>query len=194
MLSVWWPLWNVVLWFQVVRMMPQLDEFCEHHSANTMHDFCCDLHDESPQFSDCQTDWHDKIHYTTDEDELLYLYCTAECTYNSTDFLATNRQSLNLNHVREHLENDLANAADEALLYEAYVKCDKHALGQLEHKDVQLLAKRLTTYGCHPFPGLVMECMVREMILKCPADRFHKTAQCRVVRQYLQKCEQRPKK
>jgi len=38
------------------------------------HDFCCDLHHESPQFSDFQMEWHEKIQYKTDEEEQTYMF------------------------------------------------------------------------------------------------------------------------
>lgn len=41
------------------------------------HDFCCDLHDESPQFSDCQMEWHEKIPYETDEEEQTYMFVSS---------------------------------------------------------------------------------------------------------------------
>ncbi|XP_064542315.1 uncharacterized protein Obp46a isoform X1 [Drosophila montana] len=187
---MWWQMLCALFWLRVVSMKPQLDEDCELYATDTMHDFCCELHYETPQFSDCQTDWHDKIHFTNEQEEQIFMFCTAECTYNSTEFLAANRQSLNLQHVREHLENDLADAADEALLYETYVKCDRHALTLLSHKGVQSLAKRLAPHGCHPYPGLVLECVANEMILKCPPKRFHQTPQCRVARDFLRECMQ----
>jgi len=54
--------------------------------------------------------------------------CTAECSFNSTNFLGRDRRSLNLNEVKEHLESDLVNDADIKLLYDTYVKCDKHGV------------------------------------------------------------------
>ncbi|ALC40595.1 Obp46a [Drosophila busckii] len=114
--------------------------------------------------------------------------CTAECTMNSTEYLAANRQSLNHNKVRAHLEMELADEADEKLLYETYVKCDKHALELLTHKGVQALAKRLEAHGCHVYPGLVMECVSNEMTLNCPPKRFHNDAACTTNRDYLKKC------
>ncbi|XP_002080891.2 general odorant-binding protein 68 [Drosophila simulans] len=173
------------------RSTPQdLDEDCELNSVDTMHDFCCDLHDESPQFSDCQMEWHEKIPYETDEEEQTYMFCTAECSFNSTNFLGRDRRSLNLNEVKEHLESDLVNDADIELLYDTYVKCDKHALSLMPHKGVKQLAKRLSRHGCHPYPGLVLECVANEMILHCPTKRFRQTAQCEETRNHLKQCMQ----
>ncbi|XP_030388409.1 uncharacterized protein LOC115634686 [Scaptodrosophila lebanonensis] len=164
------------------------EEDCEINAPDTMHDFCCDLHDELSQFVECQIEWHEKIHYTTDKEEQTYMFCTAECTFNGTELLKPNRKSLNLKRVQAHLESELADDADEALLYETYVKCDKHATSLLSHKSVKSLSKRLDAYGCHPYPGLVMECVSNDMILNCPPKRFHDTAQCRVARDYLRNC------
>ncbi|XP_001360825.2 uncharacterized protein Obp46a [Drosophila pseudoobscura] len=174
----------------MAKPAPELDEDCEQNSIDTMHDFCCDLHDESPHFSDCQMDWHEKIHYRTEQEEQTYMFCTAECTFNSTDFVGSNRQSLDLAAVREHLESELANDEDEALLYQTYSQCEKHALSLLPHKSVKLLAKRMASFGCHPFAGLVMECVANEMILNCPARRFHQTPQCVETRNQLRQCKQ----
>ncbi|XP_023033549.1 uncharacterized protein LOC6645996 isoform X1 [Drosophila willistoni] len=165
-----------------------MNEDCEFNNVDTMHDFCCDLHDESRLFTECQINWHEKIHYTNDQEEQLYMFCTSECTFNSSDFLRPNRQSLNLRAVREHLESELADDADEALLYQTYIKCDKHAISLLPRPSVKQLAKRLTRYGCHPYPGLVMECVSNEMILNCPAHRFHESPQCKTSRDYLREC------
>lgn len=46
----------------------------------------------------------------------------------------------------------------------------------------------MSRYNCHPYPGLVFECVANEMIINCPTDRFHKTAQCKVSREYLLAC------
>ncbi|EDW02054.1 general odorant-binding protein 68 [Drosophila grimshawi] len=186
----WCQLLYGLLLLELVLANPELDEDCELRAADTMHDFCCDLHDETPQFSACQLEWGDKFDHDTEENEQIYMFCTAECTYNSTKFLAADRKSLNLRRIRFHLEHDLADAEDEELLYQTYVKCDKHALDQLGHNGVKAVAKRLAPHGCHPYPGLVLECVANEMILNCPPKRFHKTAQCRVTRDYLRQCMQ----
>lgn len=62
------------------------------------------------------------------------------------------------------------------------------ALDLLEHKGVKSISKRLNRYNCHPYPGLVFECVANEMIINCPAERFHNTAQCKVSRDYLVAC------
>ncbi|XP_033252211.1 uncharacterized protein LOC117191459 [Drosophila miranda] len=134
--------------------------------------------------------WHEKIHYRTDQEEQTYMFCTAECTFNSTDFVGSNRQSLDLAAVREHLESELANDEDEALLYQTYSQCEKHALSLLPRKSVKSLAKLMASFGCHPFAGLVMECVANEMILNCPAKRFHQTPQCVDTRNQLRHCKQ----
>lgn len=54
------------------------------------------------------------------------LQCTAECTFNSTDFLGSDRKSLNLKQVRDHIYNILDKEEDVEQLYQTYVKCDKH--------------------------------------------------------------------
>lgn len=54
------------------------------------------------------------------------MQCTAECTFNSTDFLGRDRKSLNLKQVRDHLNNELDKEEDVEQLYQTYVKCDKH--------------------------------------------------------------------
>ncbi|XP_017054410.1 general odorant-binding protein 68 [Drosophila ficusphila] len=178
----------LVVWAMGRITVPDFDEDCELNAVDTMHDFCCDLHDESPHFSDCQMEWHEKIHYETDEEEQAYMFCTTECSFNKTEFLGRDRSSLNLVEVKEHLESDLVNDADVDLLFNTYIKCDKHALFLLPHKGVKQLAKRLSRYGCHPYPGLVLECVANEMILHCPAKRFHQTAQCEETRNHLKQC------
>ncbi|XP_020801057.1 general odorant-binding protein 66 [Drosophila serrata] len=189
-------LWKVVLllllpaWALGRAAAPDLDEDCELNTVDTMHDFCCDLHDESPQFSDCQIKWHEKIPYETDEEEQTYMFCTAECSFNSTEFLGKDRRSLVLDQVKEQLEMDLVNDDDIELLYQTYIKCDKHALELLPHKAVKKLARRLSKHGCHPYPGLVLECVANEMILNCPVKRFHQTAQCEATRNHLRQCMQ----
>ncbi|XP_041563574.1 general odorant-binding protein 68 isoform X2 [Drosophila elegans] len=180
----------LIAWVVGRTTSPDLDEDCELNAVDTMHDFCCDLHDESPQFSDCQMEWHEKIPYETDEEEQIYMFCTAECSFNNTEFVGKDRRSLNLIQVKEHLESDLVNDADVALLYDTYIKCDKHALSLMPHKGVKQLARRLSHHGCHPYPGLVLECVANEMILHCPAKRFHQTAQCEETRNHLKQCMQ----
>ncbi|KAM8714486.1 hypothetical protein ACLKA7_014590 [Drosophila subpalustris] len=183
-------IYSQLLLLLLVQGKPQLDEDCELNAADTMHDFCCDLHEESPEFLECQMDWHEKLEPNNEHLEQAYMFCTAECTYNATEYLAVNRQSLNLGRIKEHLSQELDNEAGETLLYETYVKCDKHALGLLSHKAVQSLAKRLTPHGCRAYPGLVLECVANEMILNCPAQRFHDSPQCRVTRDLLRQCKE----
>ncbi|XP_016969844.1 uncharacterized protein LOC108037719 [Drosophila rhopaloa] len=180
----------LTVWAMGRTTSPDLDEDCELNAVDTMHDFCCDLHDESPQFSDCQMEWHEKIPYETDEEEQTYMFCTAECSFNNTKFVGRDRRSLNLVQVKEHLESDLVNDADVTLLFDTYLKCDKHALSLLPHKGVKQLARRLLRQGCHPYPGLVLECVANEMILHCPVKRFHQTAQCEETRNHLKQCMQ----
>ncbi|XP_017068718.1 uncharacterized protein LOC108106263 [Drosophila eugracilis] len=196
-LRIMWPeelkaflLLSLTVWVMGRVITLDLDEDCELNAVDTMHDFCCDLHDESSQFTDCQMKWHEKIQYETDEEEQTYMFCTAECSFNNTEFLGRDRRSLNLVEVREHLENDLVHDEDVKLLYDTYVKCDRHALALLPHKGVKQLGKRLSQHGCHPYPGLVLECVANEMILHCPAKRFHQTAQCEETRNHLKQCMQ----
>ncbi|XP_062136003.1 uncharacterized protein LOC133845540 [Drosophila sulfurigaster albostrigata] len=171
-----------------VLAKPQLNEDCELNAADTMHDFCCELHEESSEFTECQMDWFSKLEPNNEQLEQAYMFCTAECAFNATEYLAGNRQSLNLRRIKEHLEDELDSKAEQKQLYETYVKCDKHALSLLRHKGVQAIAKHLTTHGCHVYPGLVLECVANEMILHCPAERFSKVAQCRATRDYLRQC------
>ncbi|KAH8394712.1 hypothetical protein KR222_002417, partial [Zaprionus bogoriensis] len=167
---------------------PKLDEDCELNAADTMHDFCCELHDETSEFTECQSKWRATIYPVNDKQEQVLMFCTAECTYNSTKFLGSDRKSLNLEQVRVHLESELHKDEDVEQLYATYVKCDKHARELLDHKGVKVIAKRMGRYNCHPYPGLVLECVANDMILNCPADRFHQTAQCKITREYLQQC------
>lgn len=111
--------------------------------------------------------------------------------------------------MRDHLNNELDKEEDVEQLYQTYVKCDKHgrstkfitnwnlihiarsilpALDLLGHKGVKAIAKRMNRYNCHPYPGLVSECVANEMTLNCPTERFHNTAQCKVTRDYLLAC------
>lgn len=60
----------------------------------------------------------------------------------------------------------------------------------MPHTGVKKLAKRLSSYGCHPYPGLVFECVANEMILNCPAKKFQQTAACKETRNYLKQCMQ----
>lgn len=64
------------------------------------------------------------------------------------------------------------------------------ALSLMPHKGVKQLAKRLSRLGCHPYPGLVLECVANEMILHCPTKRFRQTAQCEETRNHLKQCMQ----
>ncbi|KAH8370792.1 hypothetical protein KR093_004968 [Drosophila rubida] len=188
MFSINWQLFGLGCLLLNVLAKPQLDEDCELNAADTMHDFCCELHEESPEFTDCQMQWFDKLEPNNEQLEQAYMFCTAECAYNATAYLAGNRQSLNLHRIKEHLAEELLNAAEQKQLYDTYVKCDKHALALLRHKGVQTIGKHLATHGCHVYPGLVQECMANEMILHCPAKRFSKSAQCGATRDYLRQC------
>nr|ABC86506.1 IP01825p [Drosophila melanogaster] len=64
------------------------------------------------------------------------------------------------------------------------------ALSLMPHKGVKQLSKRLSRLGCHPYPGLVLECVANEMILHCPTKRFRQTAQCEETRNHLKQCMQ----
>ncbi|KAH8272874.1 hypothetical protein KR018_006189 [Drosophila ironensis] len=191
-----------------ITSSPTLDEDCELKAVDTMHDFCCDLHEESHQFKECQIDWNHKIQPSQDEEEQVFMFCTAECTFNSSQLLGKNRQSLSMRHVRDHLENEIVNDDDIETMIATYTKCEKHGEGEISsgntsnppyhplflattlmnHNGVKKLAQRLSKHGCHPFPGLVFECVANEMILNCPDKRFHKTAQCSETRKYLRQC------
>ncbi|KAH8299745.1 hypothetical protein KR044_005464, partial [Drosophila immigrans] len=152
------------------------------------HDLCCELHEESTTFSECQVDWFSKLEPNNEQLEQAYMFCTAECAYNATEYLAANRQSLNLRKIKAHLAEELDSEAEQTLLYETYVKCDKHALALLRHKGVQAIGKHLAAQGCHVYPGLVLECVANEMILHCPTERFSNTPQCGATRDYLRQC------
>ncbi|KAI8036987.1 hypothetical protein M5D96_010303 [Drosophila gunungcola] len=131
-----------IAWVVGRTISPDLDEDCELNAVDTMN-----------------------ISYETDEEEQIYMFCAAECSFNNTEFVGRDRRSLNLFQVKENLENYLVNDADVSLLYDTYIKCDKNALSLMPHKGVKQLARRLS----HPYPGLVFECVANKMILHCPA-------------------------
>lgn len=109
------------------------------------HEFCCDIHEENGEFLDCEMEWSDKIHQTTDEQGMNYDFvsflfflifkrynfllgnqCLSECVYNKTEFLGPDRKSLRMNVIKRHLNELHGDDNSERLLYNTYLKCAEH--------------------------------------------------------------------
>lgn len=92
-------IWLLLLGSSLAK--PKLDEDCELNAADTMvgdyrldflelylyifyislyiqHDFCCELHDESSEYLDCQTNWHKKIYPKNDRQEQVYMFVSRQ--------------------------------------------------------------------------------------------------------------------
>ncbi|XP_037942075.1 uncharacterized protein LOC119674987 [Teleopsis dalmanni] len=182
------PIYLLASYFMLVAAYPLDSEDCELYAPSTMHEFCCDIHDESSEFMDCQIEWSDKIHYTNDEQEMNYNFCVSECVYNATHYLGADRKSLKMGLIKHHLSELHGDEASEALMLKTYEMCGKHAKDMLEHKHVKELAERLKKYNCHVYPGLVFECVSNELILNCPPKQYHSNAPCDHAKDYLKSC------